>query len=649
MDQIRREAEHFVNNEKAFHLGALPTEQSHPKTRGLAEVIAKDTRAGIRMLQAVDEDVTAAARRVFATDEFRRLVESLTAAIKRGGRICFSGCGATGRLSILLEAAYRAFCRETAKDVAERASVQPAASERWRVRLPDGALSIMTGGDYALVRSVEFFEDYMTFGRQQTLDAGLGRGDVLVATTEGGETSSVIGTAWQALESGAEVFFAFNNPANVLAAHVERSRRVIEEPRIVKLDLSSGPMAIAGSTRMQATTSELLVIGAALEMALLRHLRTARQERPLTPTLSPAAGEREKLLASQGPQNSANSFPLPIRWGEGQGEGPRRLSSYGSDIATEADGYAARFASLLHDLAQPSAVDAMARWVEMEESVYRGKNAMTYFGNEFLLDIFTDTTERAPTFSLPPFRKCDDTASPRPMAFAKNPLHPTAETWRRMLGREPRCLAWDAALYQKMGAAERIWRNPPALNRTELFKFLVGNEDDPSRYSGAGDCAALVLAGAECASSGPSTVLGDAFTAAAAKFPARAMLAVGPTVPASGDVCHVGCELPPSLVRLWDHLAIKLVLNTISTATAARLGRVVSNWMSYVETSNKKLIDRGTRLVAELAGLDYAEACYELHKSRAQLAQTPVVAGERLSPVAVTLERLRKQGTSGGN
>jgi N-acetylmuramic acid 6-phosphate etherase len=594
MDDARREAEHFVNNEKAFHLGALPTEQSHPKTRGLAEVIAKDTRAGIRLLQVVDEDVTAAARRVFATDEFRRLVESLTAALKRGGRICFSGCGATGRLSILLEAAYRASVR----DVAERASVQSAASERWRVRLPDGALSIMTGGDYALVRSVEFFEDYVTFGRQQAVEAGLGRGDVLVAITEGGETSSVIGTAWQALETGAEVFFACNNPMDVLAAHVERSRRVIEEPRIVKLDLSSGPMAVAGSTRMQATTSELLVIGAALEMAL--------------------GGQKRS------------------------------------------EDYATRFESLLRDLAQPSAVEAMARWVEMEESVCHGKNAMTYFGNEFLLDIFTDTTERAPTFSLPPFRKCDDTRSPRPMAFVKNPLYSTAETWRRMLGREPRCLTWDGALYQKMGAAERIWRNPPALNCTELFKFLVGNEDDPSRYSGAGDCAALVVVGDEIARSrrreeaealSPATSppphvggysLGDAFAAAAAKFPARAVLAVGPTAPA-GDVCHVGCELPSSPIKLWDHLAIKLVLNTISTATAARLGRVVSNWMSYVETSNKKLIDRGTRLVAELAGLDYAEACYELHKSRAQLAQTPVVAGERLSPVAVTLERLRKR------
>jgi len=548
MDEARQQAEHFVTQEKQFHLGALPTEQSHPKTRGLSEAIAKDTRAGIRMLQAVDEDVAVAAQRAFGSSEFQRLVAAMKGALARGSRICFSGCGATGRLSILLEAAYRAF------------------------RGDDRVISIMTGGDYALVRSVEFFEDYMSFGRQQVVEAGLGTGDVLVAITEGGETSSVIGTAWQALEAGAEVFFACNNPLDVLAAHVERSRRVIEEPRIVKLDLSSGPMAIAGSTRMQATTAELLVIGAALELAL----------------------------------------------------GAKR------------EDYVARFSALLRDLAEASSVDAMAQWVEMEESVYRGKNAVTYFGNELLLDIFTDTTERAPTFSLPPFRKCDDNRSPRPMAFVKNPLYSTAETWRRMLGREPRCLTWDAALYQKMGAAEHICCNPPVLNRAELFKFLIGNEDDPSRYAGAGDCAA------EVASSRESALLGDAFAAASARFPQRAVLSVGPT-PVDGSACYVGCELPPSPIRLWEHLAIKLVLNTISTATAARLGRVISNWMAYVETSNKKLIDRGTRLVAELAGLDYAEACYELHKSRALLAQTPVVAGERLSPVAVTLERVRKK------
>jgi len=54
-----------------------------------------------------------------------------------------------------------------------------------------------------------------------------------------------------------------------------------------------------------------------------------QNEYPLTPSLSPAAGERENVHALQ--RNSLNGecfpsgaddFPLPIRWGEGQGEGP---------------------------------------------------------------------------------------------------------------------------------------------------------------------------------------------------------------------------------------------------------------------------------------------------------------------------------------
>ena len=595
MDRARAEAEHFVDQEREFHLGMLPTEQSHPATRGFAEAMVADTRAGIRMLQAVDEDVVAGAGRVFGSEEFRRLVEALATVLEMGGRICFSGCGATGRLSILLEAAYRAFWRDA------KARFGDARDMGGALRAEDAIMSIMTGGDYALVRSVESFEDYTAFGRRQVVEEGIGRGDVLVAVTEGGETSSVIGTAWQALEAGAQVFFACNNPLGVLAAHVERARRVIDEPRIVKLDLSTGPMAVAGSTRMQATTMELLVLGAALEIGLCRGLRKAF------------------------PSNACEQLGL------------------GEEVAAEE--YVGHFSSLLRDLTGPRAVDAMAAWVELEESLYRNRSAMTYFGNEFLLDMFTDTTERAPTFSLPPFRKSDDACSPRPMAFVKNPLYSTAETWRRMLGREPRCLDWDTPVYQRLGAGESLWRKPPPLHRGELLKFLIGNEDDPSRYSSPGDCAGLVLVGAEASGCVRATALRDSFERSATQFPARGMLVVGSTAPVTdfcGSVCHVGCALKGSPIRLWDHLAIKLVLNTISTATAARLGRIVSNWMAYVETTNKKLIDRGTRLVAELGGLDYAEACIELHRTRVELEQMPTSGEGRPSPVAMTLARLRR-------
>ncbi|MBN2451340.1 MAG: SIS domain-containing protein, partial [Lentisphaeria bacterium] len=247
MDDYRQKAEHFLRQETQFHLGVLPTEQSHPGTRGLAETLQADVAAGVRLLQAVDADVAAAAERVFAGSAYGSLVSALTEAFRGGHRVCFSGCGATGRLAILLESCWR----QCWAGVAER---HPALASLCAVQAGQ-AHSIMTGGDYALIRSVENFEDYASFGRRQAVEAGLGPGDVLVAISEGGETSSVIGTILEAKARGARTFFVFNNPADVLARHVERSREVIQCPAVTVLDLTSGPMAVAGSTRMQATTA----------------------------------------------------------------------------------------------------------------------------------------------------------------------------------------------------------------------------------------------------------------------------------------------------------------------------------------------------------------------------------------------------------
>ncbi|NOX56037.1 MAG: sugar phosphate isomerase, partial [Planctomycetes bacterium] len=262
--RAKRRAEQFVHRERAFRLGTLLTESSHPKTATLSQTIQQDARAGIRMLVSVDEEIAPAEAKVFLSAEYVRLVDGLTRALAGGKRVFFTGCGATGRLSILLEAAWRQFWQRLRSERPELAAKLPD--------LEDRVSSVMAGGDYALIKSVEGFEDFPRFGRYQLEEAGVAAGDVVVAITEGGETPFVIGTAWQGLESGAEVFFVFNNPAELLCRHVERSRQVIEEPRITKLDLTTGPMAVAGSTRMQATSAELLVVGAALETALKRIL-----------------------------------------------------------------------------------------------------------------------------------------------------------------------------------------------------------------------------------------------------------------------------------------------------------------------------------------------------------------------------------------
>ena len=57
MQTAHEKARHFMEHETQFHLGALPTEQPHPRTRGLAETLQGDTAAGVRMILDVDNDI----------------------------------------------------------------------------------------------------------------------------------------------------------------------------------------------------------------------------------------------------------------------------------------------------------------------------------------------------------------------------------------------------------------------------------------------------------------------------------------------------------------------------------------------------------------------------------------------------------------
>jgi len=595
MEDYRRAAEHFLTDETQFHLGMMPTEQSHPKTRGLAETLQADCAAGVRLLQAVDEDVEALAQRLLVSDEVAQLSAALSDALAAGRRVCFSGCGSTGRLSILLEAMWRWFWHRLAEQQPAHASL--AAT------LADQVVSIMTGGDYALIRSVEGFEDYVSFGRRQVVEADLAEDDVLVAISEGGETSSVIGTLMEAGERGLRRFFVFNNPADILSAHIERSRRVIEDPGVNVLDITTGPMAVAGSTRMQAVTAELLVVGCALEQALVR------------------------VLAHVLPAEALAD--LPAHW------------------LSPTDG-AAQFAALLSDLAQPEAVEALVSWVDIEHELYAAGGRITYYASDCLLDIFTDTTERAPTFMIPPFRKCDDPVSPPSWAFVKDPLRPTPEAWRRVLGRAPRCLDWDSARYAALGASQDIVSDPPRLSRAELMKFLIGREADPSRIEVQPNAAMQILLAHE--TGGPEAVAWQAaWSEAVAPYDRTLAVVIGDAAAAAGgsaQTLRVPCRLTPTPLGLWDRIATKLVLNTVSTATMGKLGRLVSNWMAHVECSNKKLIDRGTRLVSELSGLDYETACHELHRTIAQQQAASQPGVPQVSPVAATLERLKPAGLS---
>jgi N-acetylmuramic acid 6-phosphate etherase len=74
----------------------------------------------------------------------------------------------------------------------------------------------------------------------------------------------VIGAAERAAEVAARrPWLLYCNPDEALRP-IERSRRVIDDPRIRTFSMPVGPMALTGSTRLQATTALTLAVGLAL-------------------------------------------------------------------------------------------------------------------------------------------------------------------------------------------------------------------------------------------------------------------------------------------------------------------------------------------------------------------------------------------------
>lgn len=70
----------------------------------------------------------------------------------------------------------------------------------------------------------------------------------------------------------------------------------------------------------------------------------------------------------------------------------------------------------------------------------------------------------------------------------------------------------------------------------------------------------------------------------------------------------VGPEYITGSSRLKSGTGQKMILNMISTSVMIRLGRVKGNRMVNMQLTNHKLVDRGTRMVADELGLSYAQA-----------------------------------------
>jgi N-acetylmuramic acid 6-phosphate etherase len=624
----RRRAEEFLRISGQFKLGALTTESSHPATANLSETARRDIAAGLKQLFEVDDDVVRKYREFAESGRARGIAGAVLAAFREGGRMFFTGCGSTGRLSIQLVSIWRDFWQEWKvrnPKCEVRGKSEPAQADG-EADYENRAFPVMAGGDFALIKAVEGFEDFTEFGKKQIGDLGVCGKDVVFAITEGGETSFVIGTAWKGVEVGAKVYFVYNNPDDVLCKHVQRSREIIQEPRIEKINLTTGPMAITGSTRMQATSIQLAVLATVLEIVvreLTRSPDTARLGLPTEAKLS-AAQEREAFSV---------------------------INAH----ATTMD-FAQQLAELHATLKSPALLAQLARLVAREESVYRAGRKVNYFADRLGIDMLTDTTERSPTYCLPPFRKFDDTTAAESWAFLYVPYANSAEAWERLCKRRPRCVEWKPEEVRGLVPDDKFARTVEIIRKisyTELMRFRIGLDGIKDRPLSEKDSAVALVRQDEL----ESLLSPEGFFRRQLDSARRAGAKTGLIFLGSTDACaqvqefvagwNPDCAavlLPVANSGLLNgvmRVGLKMLLNALSTCTMVRLGRVMGNYMIWVVPSNLKLIDRATRYIQRLTNLSYEEANHLLFEVIEYVE--PRMKADQTYPPVVGVSVMRQQ------
>jgi hypothetical protein len=583
---VSTESINYVQNKTQFQLHTLLSEQRHPKTWTLSERIQKDIPGGLRMLFSVDEDIVehleALAQDPKAMDE---MANEIQAALLAGNKIYIYGCGATGRLAKQMESSlWRPFWKAVKEAEKIWAKIKPHLADP----IEDQLSGEMTGGDRALISSLEGFEDLQLLGGLQLQDRKIKKGDVIICVTEGGETSSVIGTILAALdewkgtesydpqEAKKKLYFVYNNPDSRLLPF-DRSRKVLEEPGITKINLTTGPQAITGSTRMQATTIETFVIGNVLEIALDRTLRKFLTNKEMT---------RLGFPSEIGLQDKLKSFSL-----------------------------------ILEEVKKN--IPFIAKFTELEAATYQADHFSTYFAQKGLITVFIDSAERSPTFRLYPL---DTVREPKRKCWIQvwTEALDLKGAWQAFLGRPFRGLAEE---FYKRHFEEEV--DDPSLkaaafeslkragnNQQFLYDFSFSEFNIKNRGPKKGDLGVLVCLSPEEDDLRKENSYFWKFIDLFSKSEANVVLILVSDKPEKGtmkiiqDISNFMKDKKSSFEAIQlevtsqddpfglnQQIALKILLNAHSTAVMTRLGKVIGNTMVNVSPSNLKLIGRATYLI----------------------------------------------------
>lgn len=508
----------FAEFQRDFNLESTSTELLHPFTRNLSQAMHHDVIDGLKQLVQVDEGV------ISGLTQFSDNIISLSAEFSRklnnGGRIFIVGSGSSGRVGI---------------DIAAKCqSAFPDRSEQVQ--------GVIAGGDSAMIRAKEGFEDSEADGKRALEGLGLGENDTVILISASGSASFNVGAGHFAADSGANVLYFYNSDSIP-----DRTQQLFNRDRnpVIPLCIDIGPQAISGSTRLQGATLAEAGVGAMVITS---------------------------LYLSIGKESLAGHYlPLLIRKIE---EGIEQIRGVLDKIST----LVLREHQVFSDT----------------RSNFRQVNDLTDFGyvtfiarEECMREVLIDSTETSPTFSTNPIRRENEGKRKR------------AEFQAYLLGREDNHEAWKA-LMGRNTRPEDIKDTEAFL----LSNEAEGLNSYAKRPKGAANLV-IGVAKMRNAEEFPDDLIAELVDSGGTRGNAALILLCRDSLSNEqrgklevfGENLVLLENVPYDAIGFSETILLKQILNLISNGSMVLMNKVHGNQMIDVRASNKKLIDRCIRLV----------------------------------------------------
>lgn len=500
----------------------LTTEKSHPKTMHMAEQAQNDEmlKAAAQTCAEIDMEALKELQNKYLNEDektlfthikFKELINDIKTTIDKNGRIFLAGCGSSGRLALFLEK----FCNEH-------------LPEKYRNKI----VAVLAGGDFALVSPIEKFEDNPEYAARQLKKQGFNpKQDLYIGiSASGGATfnNAYIRELAENIKQGN--IESHLKPWLICCNSAERLKEVKEEeyrlergnnrpahPLVDYVDdnaeymkclgIDVGPNALSGSTRMQsATVSEI-----AAYMAIVK-----------------------------------------------------AFDQYDNNYIKD------QMELLINKLQQNKFAENIASLVKAEAHSYaEGRYLMYQCAAELAIKVFTDLTERSPTFKLPTIENENFSQGKKFAPASLSILNATKENaFSKMLGRDAMGLDWE---------------EQPKTMTSALAGFDFGSNNLQSRQQKTDK---------------PHDMMDISFSNDNKQLIFSFGTAEQHAAMDKNSLQRITFDVE-GLDDFSRQMFLKMVLNTHSTLVMGRMKRYKGNAMTFVSVGNEKLFGRAVRLISE--------------------------------------------------